>query len=677
MNAKTIFISLLIFPLLHTSAQVHYEIEKINIDSLEQILPGLTGTEKIDALNKMALALCRDYPDSCIKMSDRAKVNANKIDYLKGLADASLYKGTAYFYLDSLKPTVINYLEALRIYEELEPCVEMGFVLRMLQSINFFTGRLEKAKNYGRRASHILASLKDYDYQCRSLITLGLISTEIDEFDSANFFLNSALNILNKYPNSRLKSLACFDKAYSYHRQYIATRSKYAMQDAIFWYLKTINSDTVSKAIESLAYNNLGQLYTLINNNDSIQQGIEYILHSQRIVYTLKTRAHIIQATFQNLAAVEFHQDHYNKAIKLLQRGIAEGKKRMSEFSIINYSDPLYIVLEKYYYMGNLVEIYSQLYDFYILKGDSAKALSCYVLMEKSAEKFFGEKTRNLISVLEADSENEKTEKQIAFLERDNELKEMRVTQSRMFNIGITILFVFLILVGLLFLRQNKLKNEYKSTLLEQKLLRLQMNPHFIFNAFSNILKFIDSNENRKASEYLTTFSKLLRTTLESTREDLVPFEKEVGALRNYLDLQKLRYPDKFDYTVEVDEEIDEEDMSIPPMLVQPFIENAIEHGIRHKKEKGRIDVRFTLEGKTILCEVEDDGVGREKAREAEYSERPGHKSLATEIIRDRIKVLNKKFKQKIQLEIIDKRSETKEATGTKVMIDLPWGSVY
>jgi sensor histidine kinase YesM len=126
-----------------------------------------------------------------------------------------------------------------------------------------------------------------------------------------------------------------------------------------------------------------------------------------------------------------------------------------------------------------------------------------------------------------------------------------------------------------------------------------------------------------------------------------------------------------------VDEKIDEEDMSIPPMLVQPFIENAIEHGIRHKQTPGRIDVRFFLKDKKIQCEVEDDGVGREKAWEAEAKERTGHKSLATDIIKDRIKNLNRKFKQKIQLEIIDVISESKEATGTKVLLDLPYRSVY
>ena len=108
-------------------------------------------------------------------------------------------------------------------------------------------------------------------------------------------------------------------------------------------------------------------------------------------------------------------------------------------------------------------------------------------------------------------------------------------------------------------------------------------------------------------------------------------------------------------------------------MLIQPFIENAIEHGIRHKEDLGNIYIRFKMENKKIICEIEDNGVGREKAWEVEYAKRGKHKSLATEIIRDRIKILNKKLKQKISLSITDMKSDANEAIGTVVKLDLPY----
>jgi sensor histidine kinase YesM len=134
-----------------------------------------------------------------------------------------------------------------------------------------------------------------------------------------------------------------------------------------------------------------------------------------------------------------------------------------------------------------------------------------------------------------------------------------------------------------------------------------------------------------------------------------------------------LRYEDKFDYTIDIGSDIDIESAVIPPMLIQPFIENAIEHGIKHKKEKGNLQIRFSLEGKKITCEIEDDGVGREKAWEVEYAKKGKQKSLATEIIRERIEILNKKLKQKINLSITDKFSDTEQPLGTVVRLDLPY----
>jgi sensor histidine kinase YesM len=198
------------------------------------------------------------------------------------------------------------------------------------------------------------------------------------------------------------------------------------------------------------------------------------------------------------------------------------------------------------------------------------------------------------------------------------------------------------------------------------------MNPHFIFNALSNIMQAIEGDNKKSALSYLSKFSKLLRTTLESSREDYILLEDEIKSIEHYLELQQLRYEEKFEYSIECDALIDLESAIIPPMLLQPFIENAIEHGIRHKTEKGHVIVRFMRKDDKIICEIEDDGVGREKAWEAEYKHKD-HKSLATEIIKDRVVVLNKKLKKKISLTIIDLKSEANEAMGTMVRLDLPY----
>ncbi|PLW95971.1 MAG: sensor histidine kinase, partial [Marinilabiliales bacterium] len=156
----------------------------------------------------------------------------------------------------------------------------------------------------------------------------------------------------------------------------------------------------------------------------------------------------------------------------------------------------------------------------------------------------------------------------------------------------------------------------------------------------------------------------------ESTRSDFIEFDREVLNIKNYLALQKLRFTDKFDYKIEVDEKIDSEGIEIPPMLIQPFVENAIEHGIKTKEMKGNIDIRFKLNGDQIRCTIDDDGVGRTIAGR---QFRKGHTSMATEIVHDRLETLGKKLKQKLNLEIIDMKTEANVSLGTRVIIGLPY----
>ena len=181
----------------------------------------------------------------------------------------------------------------------------------------------------------------------------------------------------------------------------------------------------------------------------------------------------------------------------------------------------------------------------------------------------------------------------------------------------------------------------------------------------------LSKQDDTKASIYLSRFSELVRSILNNSIEEQITLEEELNTIENYLELQKVRFPDKFDYSIEMDEKIESESIFIPPMLAQPFIENAIEHGIKHKGSKGNIKVRFRLNNQNLIYEVEDDGIGRERSQEILHRQNKGHKSLATTITQERIKVLNKKLKHKIKLEIIDLKNDMGDAAGTKVVFDI------
>jgi sensor histidine kinase YesM len=163
-----------------------------------------------------------------------------------------------------------------------------------------------------------------------------------------------------------------------------------------------------------------------------------------------------------------------------------------------------------------------------------------------------------------------------------------------------------------------------------------------------------------------------VRSILNSSQQEWITLEEEIAMLENYLELQQIRFPDIFTYKIEYDERLNPESVEIPPMLIQPFVENAIEHGIKHKEGKGRIDIRCRRSNDVAIFEVEDDGVGRERARDLLLKQEESHKSLATAITRERIKAINKKRKRKIRFEILDLFDESGKARGTRVVFEVP-----
>jgi len=268
-----------------------------------------------------------------------------------------------------------------------------------------------------------------------------------------------------------------------------------------------------------------------------------------------------------------------------------------------------------------------------------------------------------------AKSEQEKND---AIVQQQIREQHYKLNLTRIMSAGIGGIILILFLIALLWIQRKRFRSEQKAIVLEQKLLRAQMNPHFIFNSLYSIQNFIVTEKPDKASIYLSKFAKLVRNILDNSTEEFVPLEKEISTIENYLELQQVRYAGKFSYRIDIDDEIDPEIMQIPPMLAQPFIENAIEHGIKHRETLGHIDIRFSLKDRTLVFEVEDDGVGRQKAREIEIQLNPEHKSMATSLTRERLVNLNRKLHRKIELEIIDLQNALGEATGTRVVFGVP-----
>lgn len=218
------------------------------------------------------------------------------------------------------------------------------------------------------------------------------------------------------------------------------------------------------------------------------------------------------------------------------------------------------------------------------------------------------------------------------------------------------------------------LLNKQKAAESRLQSLRLQMNPHFLFNALNSIQQMILANEEMVATRYLSRFSKLLRTILVHSDKEMVTLREEIEILTLYVELESVRFKDKFSYRILCDKNIDTEEIKIPTLLVQPFVENAIWHGLMHKEENKELLIEFTEESNFIKCIVEDNGIGREKSNELKISTGQGskHKSKGIEVSVERLKNMRNAADQVGEMHIIDLKDDAGNPRGTRIELYFP-----
>lgn len=207
---------------------------------------------------------------------------------------------------------------------------------------------------------------------------------------------------------------------------------------------------------------------------------------------------------------------------------------------------------------------------------------------------------------------------------------------------------------------------------LELKALRAQMNPHFIFNSLNSIQHFIMQSEEASAVKYLNKFAKLIRIILNNSEKPAITLREEIEALELYMQLEELRFSEKFGYKISVDHDIDIDYYEVPPLILQPYVENAILHGLNPKAEKGLLEVVIRREGTYIICTVKDNGIGRKQAMRMKGEVIKKHVSHGTRITRERLEILNRSFHSELSVNITDLEPQTDGHTGTKVDVFIP-----
>ncbi|EAR02194.1 histidine kinase [Maribacter sp. HTCC2170] len=355
-------------------------------------------------------------------------------------------------------------------------------------------------------------------------------------------------------------------------------------------------------------------------------------------------------------------QDNFEEAIPYLQKSIVEAD---SDDDLIVQKDAT----------RKLSEVYER-------KGEFNKALETYQEYVAVVDTLYVRKEQEISRAARFNREIASKQSRISGLEQERELSQSKydlaltsqqlviennkrqkwVIYSLIFGLLLTALAAFF------FYRSNQ-QQKLANNLLALKSLRSQMNPHFIFNALNSVNNYIAKSDERSANRYLSEFSTLMRAVLENSEEDFIPLSKELELLRLYVKLEHSRFPDKFDYNINIDETIDVDSYQIPPMLLQPYIENAIWHGLRYKEEKGHLNINIEYQDKnSIKISIEDDGIGREKSAALKTQNQKKQKSKGMGNISKRISILNDMYKDKVDVHISDLSEDGK---GTRVLFTL------
>jgi tetratricopeptide (TPR) repeat protein len=523
----------------------------------------------------------------------------------------------------------------------------MAKCMNMQSAIYSFFGQVELSVSKNFIALQLAKEANDYPQVAQYQREIGESQYQIFNYDNANtFFLQSRETAL-KIEDMRMVGLADtdiglvklakkeYDEAIAELKGVVRTLQAYNDQDGL-----------------GLAHKYLGNAF---NEQQKYDEALRY--YNMALVYFESAANRSEIASVYHLVGTVFaEQGKYKNALNYLNRSI----EIRSQYGYIGGIYPSYKeIADVYKKTGNMGLAYRYL-DMYSDYSDSARIVEVSAKIAELSELYRSEQRERLIAI-QADS--------IELQRKQKENTELR----NIFQTYIIIGFLVVLALGAFILynrwKQRNIRQLQREAEMNQTLLRSQMNPHFVFNAMSVIQSYIYENDTKNSTKFLINFSKLMRLILENSSKEFIPLATEIDILNKYLETQKLRFGDRFEYEVSVNERLLEEEAVIPPMITQPFIENAIEHGQLHTINGGFIRVRFTKDEEMLHVMIEDNGIGRKGSRNNKKSAE--HKSMAMKITQDRINNLSYKYKilGRMEMEDYDKEQET----GTLVNIYLPY----
>ncbi len=675
---KTSFCKQIKFILLFVFSISSFSLKADKIDSLIIELNKANGTEKIDVLFRLSSIYRTKSPDTAKiyakqalriaeENNDREKIalsynelglinideGANK-EAIKNIDKAIsvlrnkdekllnkflLNKGSAFVYSGEFDEGLKLFNQVLDYHKKNNDSLKIADIYNNIGVINFYRGEYEKALINMLNSVQIYEKKEMYSVAVDNYGNIAMIYNENKNYKKAAEYCLKALNIYVKSGNyyqqtAQLINLANINK----NMNNLDLSTEYLNQA-----LEIAQKNNYKKLIE-LAYSNLGLVY---EKKGLYDKAIDVIQKSLKINQSKSVESEVKNLRY--LGRLYKKQKKYNLALKYLN----ESEKKSEKIKLVSeYYD---IYLEK-------SELYEAMHDY-------QNSLKYYQKYSAVKDTIFNKEKNKQITEIETKYQTEKKEKEIVQLSDENSKQKLTILKNRYFLYSLSGFIIIILLFGMLLFRTRKIKNRQKTLELEQKLFRSQMNPHFIFNSLASIQYFITKNQPLEAGAYLADFAKLMRLVIENSRVEYISLKQEIETMKYYLQMQELRFENNFTYKFKTDSDLEIDYVLIPPMLTQPFIENALEHAFNGKKDENNLCIRYLQSDEFLQVEVEDNGIGRQKALS---SKKPDHKSFAISVTKSRLEKLNRRKKKKINFEIIDLFSDTGNPAGTKIKFSIP-----
>lgn len=604
------------------------------------------------------------------------------------------------------------FIDSAGFYKKSFPAKSIEFIEKGLLIANQNNNKAQLAKSYAVLGD-VYMNLKQYDLSVSNyLIAVDNVKNTTNQLKLAKAFLfnNEYQNSESLYSNLlKNKNLTTVDRVDIYEGLgdvYLKSGQYSKALDQLKTAL-TLNKRTSDKSKSSDLNAKISRVFELSGETNKAE---DYLISSQSIVKRESPQKAVIESQraadfYSRNKKVDKEVEQRQETLKNLEEadleeviveaeGIALTKPKAkldlgnAYLKQNNLKDAIPILEESAAEAESSDDIETQknavqkLSEAYVALGDDDLALINYKKYVSLVDRLYQQKEEEIKDAVTLNRDLSEKQNRITSLEKDRELSESKLqlyqTENRLTieNDRRQRLIIYALLAGLVLLlfslfwmlksnRQRRLANN----LLALKSLRTQMNPHFIFNALNSVNSFIAQNDERTANRYLTDFSTLMRSVLENSEEDFILLEKEIDLLELYLKLEHSRFKDKFDYELLVDETIEQSQFLIPPMLLQPYVENAVWHGLRYKKEKGFLKVQLLKEDdETIQIVISDNGIGRKKSKELKTDHQKKQQSKGMQNIKQRISILNEMYKDKIDVYIEDMYDDK---TGTRVILTL------